>query len=315
VLWHLSVLAVGVAAAAVGGDFFVRGAVGLAAWMRVPAGLIGVTVAAFATSTPELSVGLQAAAEGRSELALGDALGSNVVNVAVVLGVVVLSGSLVARRRDLRRDLAVAAAAPLVTLLALVDGRLVRPEAVVLLVIFAGWLAAVGRAAARERSAAGAVLGERAGLGVVMALAAGLGSLVVAGRLIVLAAKGIGADLGLDPFVIGATMVAVGTSTPEIATAVISRRRGHSEVGVGTVLGSNVFNNLWIVGAAALIDPIEASVSETVVAVAACLAALAVVVPPRTGVMRRARGVALFAIAALYLGATVAIGVAGAGSG
>jgi cation:H+ antiporter len=311
VLVDLGFLALGVLAAAVGGDLFVRGAVGLASWMRVPAGLIGATVAAFATSTPELSVGLQAAVSDRSDLALGDALGSNVINIAVVLGLVLLSGPLAVPRRSLRRDLGVAATAPLVTLLAVADGRLVRAEAVVLLVIFLGWLVAVGRAARRERSAAEAVLGERDGVRVLLSILAGLVALVAAGRLIVLAAKGIGAELEMDPFVVGATMVALGTSTPEIATALISRRRGHSEVGVGTALGSNVFNNLWIVGVVALVQPIEASAQETVLAVAACLLALALVLPDSHGVVPRHRGALLLGLAVAYVVATVVIGGSG----
>jgi cation:H+ antiporter len=304
----LLVLATGVIAAAVGGELFVRGSVGLAAWARVPAGLIGATVAAFATSTPELSVSLQAAASGRPELALGDALGSNVLNVTVVLGIALVVGGACMSRRAIRRDLTTAAIAPLITLLALVDGRLVRAEAVVLLVIFAGWLVAVARHAQRERSSAGDVLGEPAGWPVLATTAGGLAALIVAGRLIVVAAKGIGAELGLDPFVIGATVVAVATSTPEIATAIISQRKGHSEVGVGTVLGSNVFNNLWIVGIAALVDPIESSVDETILAVGMSLIGLALIFPNRAAVIPRSRVPALLTLAAAYIAATIVAG-------
>lgn len=300
-------LVAGVGAAAVGGELFVRGAVGLATWARVPAGLVGATVAAFATSTPELSVGIQSAAAGRPELALGDALGSNVVNVALVLGVLLLLGPLQASRDELRRELSFAVTAPLMTLIAVIDGRLSRAEAIVLLIVFLVWLVAVGREALHERSAA-EVLGEKAGWRTTASVLAGLVALIVAGRLIVIAAKGIGADLGLDPFVVGATLVAVGTSSPELATAVISRRRGHSEVGVGTVLGSNVFNNLWIVGIVALLRPVRASASEVVLAVGACIVALLLVVPNRFGFVPRWRGGVLLSLAAGYAAATVAFG-------
>lgn len=305
---NLLILLAGVAAAAVGGELFVRGAVGLATWARVPARLVGVTVAAFATSTPELSVGIQSAAAGRPELALGDALGSNVVNVAVVLGVVLLLGPLQASRRELRRELSFAAVAPILTLLALVDGRLVRAEAVVLLLVFIVWLVAVARQALQERSAVDDVVGERSGRRAMGFAVVGLIALIVAGRLIVVAAKGIGGDLGLDPFVVGATLVALGTSSPELATAIISRRRGHSDVGVGTVLGSNVFNNLWIVGVVALLHPVRTSASEVALAVGACLVALLVVVPDSAGVVPRWRGGVLVILAAGYAAATVALG-------
>lgn len=304
----LVVLGAGVVLAGIGGEFFVRGAVGLASWARVPAGLVGATVAAFATSAPELSVGLQSALDDQPELALGDALGSNVVNVALVLGVVVVLGPLEASRREIRRELAFAMAAPLLTLLALVDGRLTRPEGAVLLLVFAVWLVAVGRAAMGERSAAEDVIGEPTGWPTVAALVAGLAGLVAAGRLIVVAAGRIGDELGWDPFVVGVTMVALGTSAPELATALVARRRGHSEVGVGTLLGSNVFNNLWIVGVVALVSPVETQASEVILAVGACSVALCLVVPGPTGWVPRRRGPLLLATFVVYLASTVVLG-------
>jgi cation:H+ antiporter len=304
----LFILLAGVGCAAVGGELFVRGAVGLAAWARIPARLVGVSIAAFATSSPELSVGIQSAAAGQPEIALGDALGSNVINVAVVLGVVLILGPLQASRRELRRELTFAALAPILTLLALIDGRLVRTEAGLLLVLFTVWLSAVSRQALRERSNVDDVIEERSGRRAVAAAAVGLITLIVAGRLIVIAAKGIGTDLGLDPFVVGATLVALGTSTPELATALIARRRSHADIGVGTVLGSNVFNNLWIVGIVALLHPVRTSVSEVVLSVGACLLALLLVVPTSTGTVPRWRGGVLAVLAAGYMVATVAIG-------
>jgi cation:H+ antiporter len=316
---NLLVLVLGVATAALGGEFFVRGAVGIASWARVPARLVGTSVAAFATSTPELSVGIQSAAVGRPELALGDALGSNVVNVALVLGAVLLLGPMKASRRELRRELAFASAAPILTLLALADGHLVRAEAAVLLLVFAVWLLAVGREATQQRTAADAAadaavddvvgdVGGDSGWRAMSFAVFGLFALIVAGRLIVIAAKGIGEDLGLNPFVVGATLVALGTSSPELATAVISRRRGHADVGVGTVLGSNVFNNLWIVGIVALLHPVRTDASEVVLAVGACLVGLLLVFPNATGVIPRWRGGVLVALAATYTAATVVLG-------
>lgn len=310
---HLVFLAAGVAAAAFGGSLFVRGVITMAARLRVSPVLVGTTVAALATSAPELSVGLQAAAAGQPQLALGDALGSNVVNITVVLGTLVAAGTLRASRRDLRRDLLVAAAAPIATLIALVDGRLVRAEAALLLALFAGWVAAVARSAIAGRAAEATTPPERVGSAGVLAMIVGLITLVVAGRLVVIAAEGIGETLDLDSYVVGATMVALGTSTPEIATAIAAARRGRAEVGVGTVLGSNVFNNLWIVGVAALISPIASSVTETIIAVAACLLSLAIVTPPRVGGLSRTRGAALLALFAAYAVATVAFGTSAAG--
>ena len=306
---NLLLLALGVAAAAVGGELFVRGAVGLAAWARVPAGIIGATVAAFATSSPELSVGVQSAMAGTPVIALGDALGSNIINIGCVLGIVLVTGPLVVERRALRRELGFAAVAPVLTLLALVDGTLVQLEAAVLLGVFVAWLVLVNNAARKARLEGVEELGAGRSWTTLASAGAGLALLVLAGRLIVLAAKGIGADLGLDPFVVGATLVAVGTSTPELATTIISSWRGHLEIGVGTVLGSNVFNNLWIVGVAALIHPIHADVGEVLLAVGCCLIALALMIPSRRTPMGRTRGVLLLTVAAGYMLGTVLIGL------
>jgi cation:H+ antiporter len=305
---YLGALVAGVALAAIGGELFVRGTVGIAARARVSAGLVAATVAAFATSTPELSVGIQSAAAGRPEIALGDALGSNVFNIAVVLGIALVVDPLRATRAAVGRDWMVAVVAPVLTLLALIDGRLVRVEGVVLVVIFLGWLIATVREARAERSATSEVLAEHGGWRIAGSVIGGLVDLVLAGRFVVMAAKGIGDELGLDPFVVGATMVALGTSTPEIATVVISIRRGHSEVGLGTVLGSNVFNNLWIVGIVAIIEPVRTSVSEVLLAVATCLVALVIVVPTRDGRIPKGRGAVLLAVATLYVIGTVALG-------
>ncbi|MGE3445886.1 MAG: sodium:calcium antiporter [Acidimicrobiia bacterium] len=301
-------LLIGVVLAGIGGEFFVRGAVGLSAWARVPAGVIGTTVAAFATSSPEMSVAIQAARAGRPEIALGDALGSNVINIGLVLGLTIALGSLRVERRQVRRELIVAAAAPVLTLAVLIDGTMATSEAVVLAVTFAVWLGLVTRDAWHTRSSAVEAVDPPRRFAAVGAAIVGLAVLVLAGRVIVGAAKGIGDSLGLHPFVVGATLVAAGTSAPELATAVVSRLRGHADVGLGTVLGSNVFNNLWVVALAGIIEPIHIAAADVLIAVAACLAGLALVIPERSGLIPRWRGPALLAIIVTYAIASITAG-------
>jgi cation:H+ antiporter len=286
----LAILLLGLAFAGSGGELFVRGAGGVAAAARVPPGIVGATVAAFATSSPELSVAISSGLEGRSELALGDALGSNVVNIGLVLGIALLVGSMRVTGGVVRRDITAALAIPIATTALLADGRLGRPDAVVLLVLFAIWLAASLDAARRERSDVEEVLGEHSPTRALAFGAVGLVLLVLAGRLIVTSAKGLGADLGLDAFAVGVVFVAVGTSVPELATTVIARLRGHDEVGLGTILGSNVFNGSLIVPIAALISPMEVEWSEIVVSLAFGIALVALVIPPRSRLVGRGRG-------------------------
>jgi cation:H+ antiporter len=303
-------LLAGVACAAVGGELFVRGAVTLSERLRVPAAVIGTTIAAFATSAPELSVGVQAALAGQPEIALGNALGANVINVTFVLGIVLTGGALKARRRELRRELGVAMAAPLLTLLALIDGTLVRAEAIVLLAVFVGWLVAVTRHAMRRRIATDTTGEGNLGSGwtTAAAIVGGLVLLVLSGSLIVDSAEAIGLRIGLDPFTVGAAIVAFGTTAPELATALISRRHGHAEIGVGTVLGSNVFNNLWIVGIVAVIQPIRTDAREVLVAVVAGIAALVLILPDQQGRVVRSRGPILLVLGASYAVLSVLLG-------
>ncbi len=302
------VLLVGVACAGAGGELFVRGVVNVASWARVPARVVGTTVAAFATSSPEMSVALQASRSGEPAVALGDALGSNVINLGLVLGITLVAGAQQVKRVEVRRELSVAALAPLLTIAVLVDGRMVRSEATLLLLVFLAWLALVTRSALRSRGASGPAELSTTPLRTVLAITGGLVLLVVAGGLIVVSTKDIGAALGLDPFVVGATLVALGTSAPELATTVIARARGHADVGLGTVLGSNVFNNLWIVGLASLVEPIEVGTPDVSVAIAAGLIGLIFVIPNRDGVLGRGRGIALLVVFVAYTAVTIAVG-------
>jgi cation:H+ antiporter len=248
-------LGLGLVFAGCGGELFVRGLVGLAAWLRMPAGVIGATVAAFATSSPELTVAVSAAGEGRPEIALGDALGSNIVNIGLVVGVVLALGATSAADVS-RRDALTGLAMAFLLLVLVLDEEVSRRDGAVLLIAFAAWLAMTVERALRGRSDIVATVAERRHGRALVAAALGLISLVLAGRLIVAGAKSISEDLGLSTFVVGVVLVSLGTSAPELATAVIARVRGHAEVGLGAAFGSNIFNTSFIIGIAALIAPI-----------------------------------------------------------
>lgn len=300
------VLIAGIVAAGVGGELFVRGLIGVAHWARIPAGIVGATVAAFATSSPELSVAVLSAIEGRPELSLGDALGSNVVNVALVLGLALVVSAIHCPRDTVRRDFPVALLAPVLTGLLAYDGEISRLDAAILFAAFLAWLVWVVIETRRRRSAASSVL-DSARIGSSVAFsAAGLGLLVLAGWLIVSGGTGIAASLGVSAFVVGAAVVAVGTSVPELATAIISKLRGHDEIGLGTVLGSNVFNGLFIVPVAAVITPIAAPWRDVVVSLSFGVVVLAMSFPARNGKIGRVRGVSLIAVYGFYVAGVLA---------
>ncbi len=294
-------LALGIVCAGGGGELFVRGAVGMARSARISPGLVGATVAAFATSSPELTVSVNAALAKTPQIALGDALGSNVVNVALILGLALLSGGLRSPRESVRRDFPVALLVPVVTVLLLLDGMLSRVDGLVLLGVFSVWMAASVREARRQRFVAGEPAGSHRWRRAVIQCVIGLALLFAAGRLVVAGARGIALAFGLGEFVIGATIVAVGTSIPELATTMVSRLRGHDEVGLGTVLGSNIFNGLLIVAVASIICPIAVNRGQAAVALAVGLLSILLSIPDRRGWIGRWRGVALLALYVAYV--------------
>jgi cation:H+ antiporter len=299
------VLLLGIVCAGVGGELFVRGTVGIAGALRISSGIVAATVAAFATSSPELTVAINSALNGTPRIALGDALGSNVVNVALILAVALVVSPITATREMVRRDFPVALTVPVILAVLLFDGGLSHRDGWVLIALFVGWIVAVVREARRQRSAAEEVLGEHKPARAVVEAAIGLAFLIAAGRLIVSGATGVAEAHGIDPFIIGATVVAFGTSVPELATAIISAVRGHKEVGLGTILGSNIFNGLFIVGVAASLAPISIPVREVAPALILGLAAVALTYPPQSGRIERWRGIILLGVYAAYLFAIV----------
>lgn len=291
----------GLLCAGMGGELFVRGAVRLALWMRISSGIVGATVAAFATSSPELAVSIRSAIAGTPQIALGDALGSNVVNIALILALALLISGIQAPRDSVRRDFPVALLVPVVTGFLFLDGTLSRIDGLFLLGLFVTWLVALIFAGRKQRSTTEVVLGTHSEWTTGLFCLVGLSLLVTAGHLIVTGATGIATAFGIDPFVVGATIVAVGTSAPELATTLIAKLRGHDEVGLGTILGSNIFNGLLIVAVAAIISPITVEWREVAAALVCGLVAVMCTYPPRDGLITRRRGMVLLALYAGYI--------------
>lgn len=291
----------GIVCAGVGGELFVRGAVGLGRWARISPGIIGATVAAFATSSPELSVAISSALAGTPQIALGDALGSNVVNVALILALALVISGIQCPHDSVKRDFPVALLTPVITGVLFLDGELSRLDGLLMLAAFAVWLIAAIVEARRQKSAAGTLLAEHRRMLIVLSCIFGLAFLVAAGSLIVAGAKGIARSFGIDEFITGATIVAVGTSAPELATAVIAKLRGHDEVGLGTILGSNIFNGILVVAVAAIIHPITVAWREVAVALVFGFVVVVFIYPNRTGFIERRRGILLLVLYATWL--------------
>ena len=292
--------------AALGGEAFLKSILGAAVHLRVSKMVVATTLAAFATSAPELTVSSVAALAGQPEIGLGDALGSNVVNVALIFGLALLFGAVQTTRTDFGRDFYMALAVPVLSFFLALDGRIVRSEALLLLTIFLAWLVWAVHSALRQRNAAMAIEAGELSPGKSLILGVlGLGALIAAGRLFVSGASGIAAAFSVDTYVIGVLLVAIGTSLPELVTVILSRLRGHDDVGVGTLIGSNLFNGLAIVGVAGTIHPISVPLAEVALTLACGIVALLLLLPNRAGLITRGRGYVLLTLYAGFVWATL----------
>lgn len=247
----------------IGAELLVRGGSSLALKLGLTPLVVGLTVVAYGTSAPELLVSLKSAASGRSDIAIGNVVGSNIFNIAVILGLSALVQPVKTNLQVLKWDAPVLVAATLFAAFTFHDGVVSRTEAVILLlsaILYTWWAV---RMAKRDES-----LGHEAHvdipeirrkpgtIGDVLKIAAGLAALVLASRLLVDNATIIAKAVGLSDAIIGLTIVAAGTSLPELATSVVAACRGQSDIALGNVVGSSIFNLLFVLGGAAVISPV-----------------------------------------------------------
>lgn len=246
-----------------GADVLVRGASALAVRLGIPMVVVGLTVVAYGTSAPELVVSLQGALEGRGGIAAGNVLGSNIFNACVILGIAAMVQPVHAKTRVVRFDLPLMAAVSIWGLLVLWDREVSRFEAIAL---FVGAVAyTVGSYVFGSKGAAEDVLESAPAIPtseplwrMLLEIAGGLVLLVGGSHLLVTGAVGLATAMGVGEAVIGLTIVAAGTSMPELATTVVAARKGHSDIALGNVVGSSLFNILLILGLAGTVQPFVA---------------------------------------------------------
>lgn len=265
----------GLAGLVLGGEMLVRGAVAVARRAGLSLMVIGLTLVGFGTSTPELVTSVQAAFAGSPGIAVGNVVGSNIANILLILGTAVLLAPMAIAPAALRRDGGVLVLVSLLALAVVLVGDIGRPVGAGFLLLLIAYVAttlilerrrptpAAGIYAAEAEVVAppAALPARRAWL----ALLAGLALTIGAARLLVTGAISLATGLGVPEAVIGLTVVAVGTSMPELITSVIAARKGEGEVAFGNVVGSNIFNILGILGATALFQPV--AVPEQIVRV------------------------------------------------
>lgn len=260
-------LVLGLALLLGGAEFLVKGAAGLATRLGVSPFLIGLTLVGFGTSSPELVASLEGAFRGYPGIAIGNVVGSNIANILLILGVSGLVFPLVCDRNALKRDGAMMLVAAAAMAAVCVYGFLSREAGLAFLAALAVYLVYTYRADKKGNDGAGALhaaeaefltSGRKAGVLIELGMAAGgLIALVIGASLLVDAAVEIATKLGVSESVIGLTLVAVGTSLPELATSVLAAFRRKADIAIGNVIGSNIFNVLGIAGVVAVVKPVS----------------------------------------------------------
>lgn len=263
-LLAIAAILVGLALLVWSADRFVDGASAAATHGGMPPLLIGMLVIGFGTSAPELSVSALASMQGNSGIALGNAWGSNITNIALIIGLVALISPITAHAAVVRRELPVLLGITALAGWQVLDGQLSRLDGTVLLVVFAlllGWMILDGL-----RSRAGGLSVDmqaevQAGLmplgRALMWLVVGLLLLIISSRMLVWGSVFIAQELGVSDLIIGLTIVAIGTSLPELASSIAAIRKKEHDLALGNIIGSGIFNTLAVVGLAAVISPLQ----------------------------------------------------------
>ena len=260
----LMLIPAGLLLLAVGAHLIVSSASRLARWLRIPPLVIGLTVVAFGTSAPELTVSLRSALNGQGDIAVGNVLGSNIFNVLVILGLCALIAPLQVRRQLVRLDVPLMIGASLLAWLLALDQHYSLLDGLVLVACLLGYLAALyvharkGAAIQPQPQPASAPAAQEthaSALKAVLSMLAGLGLLVVGADWLITGSVALARTLGLSELIIGLTLVAAGTSLPELATSVFAALRNERDIAVGNIVGSNLFNLLGVLGLSALAAP------------------------------------------------------------
>ena len=240
-----------------GSECMVRGAVTLALSLSIRPIIVGLTVVAFATSAPELLVSLIAAVKGSAGVSLGNILGSNVANIGLVLGASALVRPLAVDQKLLRREIPFLIGASGLFWLICLDGQIGRIDGIVLMSGLAFFLVLGIMTARKEKDTKGEDLTQerKKGFWLIFLILTGMGGLVLGAHLVVKSALFIARQFGLSEVFIGLSIVAVGTSLPELATSVVAGAKGEHEISIGNVVGSNVFNICMVIGTVGLFNP------------------------------------------------------------
>ena len=247
-----------------GADYFVDGASAVAKLLKVPSVVIGLTIVALGTSAPEAAVSVTASMKGSNEIAISNVIGSNIFNLLVVIGVCAAIKAFATEMDILKRDMPVNIAVTVLMLIFLLDGEIGRIEGIILLLGLVVYLVVVIRSTLKQRKN---ILDDEEEADekkltvplIIVYIIGGIAAIVWGGDLVVDNAQRIALSFGMSPMLVGLTIVALGTSLPELVTSIVASRKGESGLALGNAVGSCLFNILFILGISAAISPIAPS--------------------------------------------------------
>ena len=312
ILLSCLLLVVGFVALIKGADFFVDGSSGLAANFKVPGVIIGLTIVAMGTSAPELAVSTSAAIAGSNEIALSNVVGSNIFNLLGVLGICALIHPIPIDKTIMKRDYPISVIISFITLLAvglgfvlsgnfaetgMLDnvGEISRIYGLILLVMFVAYIAMLIIQARKDRQQEEAAVPMPVWKCILLILV-GLACIIIGGELVVDNAKKIAAAAGMSETLIGLTIVAIGTSLPELVTSIVASKKGENGLAVGNVVGSNIFNILFILGVSSTIHPIAVNLASVLDLAILIAVSIITYLFARSGKLGRPAGAAMVAL-------------------
>ena len=273
ILWNLLMLALGFVLLVKGADWFVDGAAGIANKFKIPQLIIGLTIVAMGTSAPEAAVSISAALKGSAEITIGNIVGSNILNILIILGLTAVITPVAVAKSTIRVDIPFMLAISILLLVQGLDGSVTLLDGIVLLVVFAGYLTyLVVNARKNPEQMEEEQIKNQSIWMCLLWTAIGLVAIILGSNFSVDAASNIARILGLSERFIGLTIVALGTSLPELVTSVMAARKGNADIAIGNIVGSNIFNILFVVGLSSVIISVpfaSAFIVDMIVAIGA----------------------------------------------
>ena len=290
-----------------GANWLVSGGVTIAKKLRISQMIIGLTIVAYGTSTPELAASMAAAVGSHTDLILGNVVGSNISNIGMVIGVCAVVSPLVVKRTTTRKEIPIMIGVSLLLIAISVDGEISQYDGIMLVVGLIAFTAYTLSRAKKERNeeAEDSATTKTSIPRAVALIVIGAALLYFGGFLTVENAISIAENIGISETVIGITIIAIGTSLPELVTSVIAIRKGHTDIGIGTIVGSNIYNILMILGISSVITGIAVVpgiFTDYLIMVGFSIVLIAFL---RSGIIPKPAGIGLVIAYAVYLGYTL----------